>query len=259
MPDFRSFTLYTMLRTIIIDDEPNAVGLLALRLLQHCPQIDVVASCTSSHKGVQAILEHRPDLVFLDIEMPQMNGFEVLEAVSGVSFSLVFVTAYDKFALKAFRYSAVDYLLKPIDTQELVQAVQRVENSRKTAPEQIQHLKGQLSNGGKSLPDRIALPYQNGVAFVNLTDILYCESDDNYTKFYLADGQHYLATKPLRDIQELLEERDFLRVHRQYLINLSHIKKFVKGEGNYVVMTNGQSIPVSRTQKDRLMERFGWL
>ncbi len=248
-----------MIRAILIDDEPNAVGLLSLRLQQHCPQVVVVASCTSSQKGVQAILDHQPDVVFLDIEMPQMNGFQVLEAVAGVSFSLVFVTAYDRFALKAFRYSAVDYLLKPIDTHELIQAVERVEKNRKTAPEQIEHLRGQLTAPLKNLPDRIALPYQNGVAFVNLKDILYCESDDNHTKFYLADGQHYLATKSMREIQDLLEERDFLRVHRQYLINLSHIKKFVKGEGNYIVMTNQQSIPVSRTQKDRLMERFGWL
>lgn len=248
-----------MTRAIIIDDEPNAVGLLALRLSQHCPQIAVVASCTNSHKGVQAILDHRPDLVFLDIEMPQMNGFQLLEAVGGIPFSLVFVTAYDKFALKAFRYSAVDYLLKPIDTQELIQAVQRVEKQQKTAPEQIEHLKSQLGTHGKSLPDRIALPYQNGVAFVDMKDILYCESDDNYTKFHLGDGQYHMVTKPLREIQELLEERDFLRVHRQYLINLNHIKKFVKGEGSYVVMSNQQSIPVSRAQKDRLMERFGWL
>ncbi len=250
-----------MLHAILIDDEPNAVGLLALRLAQHCPQVTVVATCTNSQKGVQAILDHRPDLVFLDIEMPQLNGFQVLEAVAGVPFSLVFVTAYDKFALKAFRYSAVDYLLKPIDTQELVQAVDRVEKSRQTVPEQIEHLKVQLSqrNAPQPLPDRIALPYQNGVAFVHLNDILYCESDDSYTKFYLLDGQHYLATKSMREIQDLLEERDFLRIHRQYLINLNHIKKFVKGEGSYVIMANQQSIPVSRAQKDRLMERFGWL
>ncbi|MEO6286853.1 MAG: LytTR family DNA-binding domain-containing protein [Dyadobacter sp.] len=248
-----------MLRAIIIDDEPNAVGLLVLRLSQHCPQVEVVASCTGSQKGIQAILDHRPDLVFLDIEMPQLNGFQVLEAVSGLSFSLVFVTAYDKFALKAFRYSAVDYLLKPIDTQELVQAVGRVEQQRKLVPEQLEHLRQQFSNPGKTFPDRIALPYQNGVAFVDLKDILYCESDDNYTKFHLADNQYHLVTKPLRDIQELLEERDFQRVHRQYLINLNHIKKFVKGEGSYLVMSNSQTIPVSRAQKDRLMERFGWL
>ncbi|GAB3777047.1 LytTR family DNA-binding domain-containing protein [Spirosoma horti] len=248
-----------MLRAIIIDDEPNAVGLLSLRLSQHCPQIAMVASCTSSSKGIQAIIDYRPDVVFLDIEMPQQNGFHVLEAVSGIPFSLVFVTAYDKFALKAFRYSAVDYLLKPVDTQELIQAVSRVEKNRLTAPEQIAQLKKQLVSGSKSLPDHIALPYQNGVAFVNLKDILYCESDDNYTKFYVADGQQHLVTKSMRDIQDLLEERDFLRIHRQYLINLNHIKKFVKGEGSYVVMTNQQSIPVSRAQKERLIERFGWL
>lgn len=248
-----------MTRAIIIDDEPNAVGLLTLRLSQHCPQVEVIASCTNSHKGIQAILDHHPDLVFLDIEMPQLNGFQVLEAIGNVTFSLVFVTAYDKFALKAFRYSAVDYLLKPIDTQELIQAVGRVEKKQKVAPEQLEHLRQQLSGTPKPFPNRIALPYQNGIAFVDLKDILYCESDDNYTRFILNDGQQHLVTKSLREIQDLLEERDFLRVHRQYLINLSHIKKFVKGEGSYVVMANQQSIPVSRTQKDRLMERFGWL
>jgi two-component system LytT family response regulator len=248
-----------MIRAIIIDDEPNAVGLLSLRLEQHCPQVEVVSSCTSSHKGIQAILDQQPDVVFLDIEMPQMNGFQLLEAVGNVAFSLVFVTAYDKFALKAFRYSAVDYLLKPIDTQELIQAVGRVEKQHQTTPEQLGHLKQQFNNNGKHLPDKIALPYQNGVTFVAMNDIVYCESDDNYTKFFLTDGQHYLVTKPLRDIQELLEERDFLRVHRQFLINLNHIRKFVRGEGNYLIMSNQQSIPVSRGQKDRLMERFGWL
>lgn len=248
-----------MLRAIIIDDEPNAVGLLALRLSQHCPQVEVVASCTSSIRGLQAIFDHQPDVIFLDIEMPQMNGFQVLEAVADFSFALIFVTAYDKFALKAFRYSAVDYLLKPIDAQELKQAIGKVEKQRNTKVEQIDHLKQQWLNPTKSLPDRIALPYQNGVAFVELKDVLYCESDDSHTKFFLADGQHYLVSKTLKDIQDLLEERNFLRVHRQYLINLNHIKKFVKGEGSYVVMTNQQTIPVSRIQKDRLVERFGWL
>ncbi|GAB3998678.1 LytTR family DNA-binding domain-containing protein [Spirosoma daeguense] len=248
-----------MIRAVIIDDEPNAVGLLSLRLSQHCPQIDVVASCTNSHKGIQAIIDHEPDVVFLDIEMPQMNGFQLLEAVSGISFALVFVTAYDKFALKAFRYSAIDYLLKPIDTQELIEAVNRIEKQQKTTAEQLDHLKHQLAGSTKLLPDKIALPYQNGVTFVDLKDVIYCESDDNYTKFYVLDGPHYLVTKSMRDIQDLLETRGFMRVHRQYLINLNHIKKFVKGEGSYLIMNNQQSIPVSRAQKDRLMERFGWL
>lgn len=247
------------MRAIIIDDEPDAVELLAIRLTQKCPQVEVAATCTSSVKGVAAIIELRPDVVFLDIEMPQMNGFQVLEAVEGIPFALVFVTAYDKFALKAFRYSAIDYLLKPIDSNELIQAVSKIEKQKQTFKEQVTHLRSQYSNSTKPFPDKIALPYQNGVAFVSLTEILYCESDDNYTKFYLPDGQSYLVTKPLKEVQELLEERGFLRIHRQYLINLAHIKKFVKGEGSYVIMTNGQSIPVSRLHKERLVEHFGWL
>lgn len=247
------------MRAIIIDDEPDAVELLTIRLSQKCPQIEVVAACTGSIKGIAAIIEHRPDIVFLDIEMPQMNGFQVLEAVEGIPFALVFVTAYDKFALKAFRYSALDYLLKPIDSNELMQAVSKIEKQKQTSKEQVNHLKSQYTNASRSFPDKIALPYQNGVAFVKLADILYCESDDNYTKFYMPEGQFYLVTKSLKEVQELLEERGFLRIHRQYLINLNHIKKFVKGEGAYVVMTNGVSIPVSRLNKDRLAEYFGWL
>ncbi|GAB3048386.1 LytR/AlgR family response regulator transcription factor [Spirosoma pulveris] len=248
-----------MIHAIIVDDEPNAIGLLTLRLAQHCPQVKVVASCTSSRQSIQAILDYRPDLVFLDIEMPQLNGFQVLDAVSEVSFALIFVTAYDRFALKAFRYSAVDYLLKPVDTQELIEAVQKVEKGTKVVPEQMEHLRQQFYNPAKPLPDRIALPFQNGVTFVALKEIIYCEADDNYTKFHISDGQHYLVTKSLKEMQEVLEEREFLRIHRQFMINLNQIRKFVRGEGSYVIMNNGQSIPVSRSHRDRLVERFGWL
>ena len=128
-----------------------------------------------------------------------------------------------------------------------------------THPKQIQYLKQQFNNTSKSYPDRIALPYQNGVTFVQIQDILYCEADDNYTRFFLANGQQYLASKTLRDIQELLEEQDFLRIHRQYLVNVGQIRKFVKGEGSYLVMSNDQTIPISRGQKDKLIERFGWV
>lgn len=247
------------MKAIIIDDEPNAVDLLALRLAEGCPTITVVAGCTSSVAGVAAIRAHQPDVVFLDIEMPQMNGFQVLEAVSNLSFSLIFVTAYDKFALRAFKYSAIDYLLKPIDTQELLSAIARLEKQQFTHKEQVEHLKKQLTETHKPLTNKIALPYQNGVTFVYLKDVIYCESDSSYTTFHLADGQHYLVTKSLKDVQDLLEDQGFLRIHRQYIINLDHIKKFFKGEGSYLIMSNGQSIPVSRIQRDRLIEQFGWL
>ncbi len=247
------------MKAIIIDDESDAVELLQIRLGQYCPQVQVIAAHTSSTQGVAAIKELKPDLVFLDIEMPQMNGFQVLEAVENLSFALVFVTAYDKFALKAFKYSAIDYLLKPVESQELIRAVHRAEKQDRFVKEQIELLKQQLAQANKPSNDKIALPYQNGVTFVKLKDIVYCESDDNYTKFFLSDGQYYLITKSLKDIQELLEDRGFLRVHRQYIINLDQIKKFYKGEGSYLLMTNNKSIPISRMHKEKLIEQFGWL
>ncbi|WP_394992277.1 LytR/AlgR family response regulator transcription factor [Emticicia sp.] len=247
------------MKAIIIDDEPNAVELLVLRLAQKCPQIEVVAQFTNSVKGVEAIKLHQPDIVFLDIEMPQLNGFQVLEAVEDIPFHLIFVTAYDKFALKAFRYSAIDYLLKPIETQELIEAVSKVEKQIKTSKEQVNHFRNQYQNFNKTLPDKIALPYQNGVTFVAIKDIVYCEADNTYTKVFMNDGQHFLVTKTLLSIQEVLEEREFLRVHRQYIINLNQIKKYVKGEGNYLIMNNDKSIPIGRSQKDKLIEKFGWL
>ncbi len=247
-----------MLRAILIDDEQDCVKLLSLQLKMYCPQIEVVAECTKSEEGLRAIQSQQPDVVFLDIEMPRMNGFELLEKTGDLKFALIFVTAYDRFAVKAFRYSAIDYLLKPTDTKELKDAVQKIEG-RKTHQSQLDFAREQMGGMPKGLPERIALPYQNGVTFVNINDILYCEADDNYSKFYLANGEKLLATKTLRDIQEILEERSFLRVHRQFIVNLNQIKKFVRGEGNYLIMANDQSIPVARNQKEKLMQRFGWL
>ncbi len=249
----------SLLRAIIIDDEPDCVKLLSLQLKMYCPQIQVLAECTQSEEGLRKILEFSPEIVFLDIEMPNMNGFQLLEAVGELSFALVFVTAYDKFAVKAFRYNAIDYLLKPIDAKELVESIKKIEKQGKVDQQQIENLKHAYNSPLKVLPEKIALPFQNGVTFVKIADIIHCESDDNYTKFFLVNGQVYIISKTLRDIQEILEEREFLRVHRQYIVNLNQIKKFVKGEGNYLIMNNGQSIPVSRSQKDKLVERFGWL
>ncbi len=248
-----------MLQAIIIDDEPDNVKLLALQLRMYCPQVLVVAECTKSEEGLQKIQELKPDVVFLDIEMPRMNGFELLEKVGSLDFALVFVTAYDKFAVKAFRYSAIDYLLKPIDTKDLQDAIKKIENQSKVDSRQIEHLKQQYVSTHRILPDKMALPYQNGVTFVSVKDILYCEADDNYTKIIMQDGQSFLITKTMRDIQEVLEEREFLRVHRQYIVNLNLIKKYVKGEGNYIVMSNDKSIPIARNQKEKLIEKFGWL
>lgn len=246
-----------MLKAILIDDESDCVRLLAHELATHCPNVQVIGQTTSSEDGLRQIQVLRPDVVFLDIEMPRMNGFQLLEKLGNISFSLIFVTAYNEFAVKAFRFSALDYLLKPIDTLDLQAAVRKAEQQQRVDGRQIELLRSQLHN--QHLADKIAVPYQQGVIFLPVSDILYCESDSNYTKVMATQNRHYLLTRTLRDVQEVLEERNFLRVHRQYVVNLDHIKLFMKGEGAYLVMTNDVSIPVARNQKEKLVQRFGWL
>lgn len=245
------------LRTVIVDDEPNAVELLSLRLAENCPNVDIVAKCTSSSQAIESINRLKPNLVFLDIEMPNLNGFQILGAIEEINFAIIFVTAYDQFAVRAFRYNALDYLLKPLDTEELVQSVAKVQKKNVVNQSSLQNLQQQYLS--PFLPERIALPYQNGVIFAPIKDILYCESDNNYTRFFLINGQQHIVLKPLREIQELLEERDFIRIHRQFLVNINYIKKFVRGEGNYVIMDDEKSIPVARAQKEKLREKVGWL
>jgi two-component system, LytTR family, response regulator len=248
-----------MLKAIIIDDEPDCVKLLSLQLKLYCPQVLVAAECTDSEEGLMKIKELQPDMVFMDIEMPFMNGFQLLEKLGHIHFSLVFVTAYDQFAVKAFRYSALDYLLKPIDGKDLKAAVEKAQLRQWPQEQQLSLLKHQLHANGTAWPNKIALPYQNGVTFAEINNVVYCESDNNYTRIHTVDGSVYIIAKTLGDIQEVLEDRNFLRIHRQYLINLDHIKKYVRGEGNYLIMSNNQNIPVARNQKDKLKERFGWL
>jgi two-component system, LytTR family, response regulator len=266
------------MRCIIIDDEPDNGRVLTLQLARHCPQVEVAGQYTDSTEGLRGIQTLRPELVFLDIEMPIMNGFQLLEQLGPIPFHLVFVTAYDQYAVRAFRFSALDYLLKPVDTVDLVNVVRRAEQVR-TAPitavpatvhtpfagtlatwsEQVNLLRAHHPATATALPTKMALPHANGIAFVEISQILYAESDSNYTRFVLTGGETYLVSKTLGDVQEILESRDFLRVHRTYIVNLDHIKRLVKGEGTYLILSNGANIPVSRQQKERLLERFGWV
>jgi two-component system LytT family response regulator len=246
-----------MLKAIIIDDEPDCVALMALQLKQHCPQVQILLQTTKPEEGLQAIQKLEPDVVFLDVEMPRMNGFSLLEQLEDISFCLIFVTAYNEFALRAFRFSALDYLLKPLNITHLCEAVRKAEKRQRIDHRQLDMLRYQLKEG--QYPSKIAVPFQNGVVFVELKELVYCEADSNYTKLILTSGKSYLLSKTLREVQEVLEGRNFLRVHRQYLINLDHIKMYHKGDGSYLVMTGDVSVPVARNQKDRLVQKFGWL
>jgi two-component system LytT family response regulator len=246
-----------MLKAIIIDDEPDCVQLMTLQLKAHCPQVRVVLQTTQPEEGLEAIRDMEPDLVFLDVEMPRMNGFSLLEKLEEISFSLIFVTAYNEFALKAFRFSALDYLLKPVNTAHLCEAVRKAEKRHRVDGRQLDMLRHQLKEG--QLPSKIAVPSGSGVVFVELKELVYCEADSNYTRLFLVNGKNYLLSKTLREVQGVLEERNFLRVHRQYLVNLEHIKMYHKGDGSYLVMTGDVSLPVAKNQKDRLVQKFGWL
>ena len=243
------------LRTVIIDDEPDSTRLLQLQLNEHCPQVAIVGTFTSSLKALQELEMLQPNLVFLDIEMPVLTGFELLEKTGHLHFNVIFVTAYNQYALKAFRFNALDYLLKPIDSDDLIQATAKAEQQHKPTAAQL----SQLQKGLRGEPlTKIALPGQNGVTFIDLNEIIFCEASNNYTKIVITDRRHFIISKTLKDVQEVLEEEHFLRVHRQYLINLNHVKQLNRNEG-MLTMDNGEYIPIARAQKERLMERYRWL
>jgi two-component system, LytTR family, response regulator len=244
------------IRTIIIDDEPDCVNLLKFELAQHCEQIEVVGTFNSSTKALQEIVALEPDLVFLDIEMPIINGFEFLIELMPVSFKVIFVTAYNQFALKAFRFNAIDYLLKPFDVNDLIDAVEKADKLVHLSNFQVEKLQKELKGG---VIAKLAIPSQNGVSFIEIKDILYAEASNNYTKIVLLSGQEHLITKTLKDVQDVLEDLHFLRIHRQFIVNLNCIKQFFRGDNMYIVMENNINIPVARSHKEKLVEKFGWL
>ncbi|MBK8520688.1 MAG: LytTR family DNA-binding domain-containing protein [Ferruginibacter sp.] len=244
-----------LLKTIIVDDEPDSIELLKIELAAHCPQVAVAGTYTNSTKAVNDIEKLQPDLLFLDIEMPGMNGFELLEKILHLNFSIIFITAYNQYALKAFRFNALDYLVKPIDSIDLIEAVAKAEKKMKPTAAQLNLVQRQLRG---ELPNKIAIQGNNGITFIELNEIVYVEASNNYSRLLLTDKKLFTISKTLKDVQEVLEESHFLRVHRQYIINLNRVKQFNRNEG-ILTMDNGDHIPVARNQKERLVEKYGWL
>lgn len=244
------------MKALIIDDERHCVNVLAKLLTDYCPQVQIIGKTTVATEGVTLARQHKPDVLFLDIEMPVLNGFQVLDEISDLQFSLIFTTAYDSFAVKAIKYSALDYLLKPIDVKELISAVHKTEEKQALDNRQLELLRKQLYAPQRSMSDKIALPYQHGYTFIEIDAIVLCEADNNYTKVYLNNKEVHLITKTLGDVEEILEGHSFFRPHRQYLINLNHIKRFIKSEGTYVVMQNDINVPIARNKKDEFVLLF---
>ena len=246
-----------MIRCILIDDERNALEMMEWLLKTYCPSVEIVDMCTSAQQGIESINQHKPDVIFLDIEMPRMNGFDMLEQFDKLFFDVVFCTAYDQFAIKAFKYSALNYLLKPIDPDDLKNTVARIEE-RKSVPskEQFQLLLQNINQPVKTTPQRIALTTNDGMIFVPTNEILYCEAESNYTKVVLANGKKVVVSKVLKDIDEALSGPDFCRVHSSFLINVNRIKKYVRGDGGYLIMDDDANISISRNRRQEFMELF---
>jgi two-component system LytT family response regulator len=245
-----------MIKAIMIDDEIHCRKTLGMLLKEYCPGVQVTEQCDDAESGLTAIQRHKPHLVFLDIEMPNMNGFEMLEKLSEIHFEIIFTTSYDQYAIKAIRFSALDYLLKPVDPKELQRAVQKVaERLQHPLPQQLEILLQKLHQPASNI-QKIALPTMEGLQMIAVNSIISCASDSNYTVFFLKNKQKLIVSRPLKEIEEMLEEYSFLRVHNSHLVSLNEIDKYVKGEGGYLVMSDGSTIDVSRSKKETLLNKL---
>ncbi len=246
-----------MIKAILIDDEMHCLKTLAMLLKEYCANVQVLEKCNDAATGLKAIELHKPDIVFLDIEMPQMNGFEMLERLPHINFSVVFTTGYDQYAIKAFHFSALDYLLKPIEPKELINAVKKVEEQRHLPlAEQFEMLLKKI-NGINSGFNKIAVPTAEGFELVPATDVIYFEANDNYTYIFLKNKNKIIACRTLKKIEEQIQDYNFfVRVHNSYMVNLNEVVRYVRGEGGYLVMSNNISVNVSRSRKDDLLKFF---
>jgi two-component system LytT family response regulator len=247
-----------MYKALIIDDIDSARVTLADDLKTHCPLIEVVGEANSVKTGIAAILEKKPDVVFLDIELGDGLGFEILEIISHIDFQVIFTTGLDSYGIKAIKFSALDYLLKPINPEELVKAVAKLEHKYpgQNHNESIQLLLENLREV-KPHTKRIALNSADKVHMVNVSDIIRCESDGSYTIFYLVNKEQIVVTKNLKEYETLLEEYAFIRVHHSHLINFAYLKEYVKKDGGYAVMTDNSQVPVSFRKKNNLLGMMG--
>ena len=245
-----------MIKAIIVDDEPYCCEALATLLERYCPEVKVADICYSGEAAIAAIKEQKPQLLFLDIEMPQMNGFELLEKLPEINFELIFTTSYDQYAIRAIHFSALDYLLKPVDREELQKAVQKtISRLSSPLPQQLEILLQKINHSSVAV-QKIALPTMEGLQMVALDSIISCGSDSNYTVFFLKGKQKIIVSRTLKDVEEMLNEHSFFRVHHSYIVNMNEINKYIKGEGGYLIMSDGSSVDVSRSKKEFLLKRL---
>ena len=244
-----------MIRTIIIDDEKTSRDTLKGLLKRYCKNVEVVSEADGYKSGIEEIKKHNPDVIFLDIQMPDGSGFKLLEDIDNIDFEVIFSTAYDQFAIKAIKYSALDYLLKPINPEDLINSVEKLE---------LKIEKGKDNTGVKFLLNtikspatdtkKIVLSTSEGMHIVDIDNIIRCEAEDYYTKFFLKVGKVIMVSKTLKENEELLAEYNFIRPHKSHLVNLKYIKTFLRMDGGCIEMTDGSQIPVSRRKREQIVE-----
>jgi two-component system LytT family response regulator len=246
-----------MIQTIIIDDEKKCIALLQQQLQKSFPEVQVVATSSKPEEGIKLIRQHEPNLLFLDIEMPLKNGFQVLEATRDVAYDVIFTTAYQQYAINAIRFAALDYLLKPIEAEELAGAIGRYKSRHKKDQQQQQF--DLLFNNLKNITQpfhKISIATTEGIIFINTTDIVYIEASGSYSKVFLRNGDPVLTSKNLKEFEEMLSQQSFFRVHHSYIVNTNEIKRYLKGDGGFVIMSNAAELPVSKRRKEEFILRL---
>jgi two-component system LytT family response regulator len=246
-----------MIKSIIIDDEKHCIDALISDLSKYCSNVEVCATSTSAKEGIFAIKKLKPRLIFLDVEMPLINGFEMLEMLDNIDFCIIFTTAYDKFAAKAFRISAVDYLLKPIDENDLKNAVQKAEE-KILSSEGVINIQNLLHNIRQpAQQQKIAFPKREGYEFIAVENILYFHAEGAYTNVFLNNGKKFLVSKTLGDIEEMLPPEIFTRIHHSTIVNINAVTHYIRTDGGYVVINTNEKLMVSKARKEVLLERLG--
>ena len=245
------------IKAILVDDELNSLQNLQIKIQEYCPTVKVVGQSQNPEEAIRLIQLYKPDVIFLDIEMPRMSGFKMLEQIAEVDFEVIFITAYNHYAINAIRISAFDYLVKPVSIEELQQTVERLGNSSvRKIRERAENLKNNLANP-RSQEDHIAIPTNDGLEFIQIKQIIRIESSSNYSKLVLQNSQQMLVTRQLKDFEELLQDYRFYRVHHSHLVNLNFIARYVRGDGGQITMRNGDIIDVSRRKKEVFLKLIG--
>ncbi|MBF9255623.1 response regulator transcription factor [Pontibacter sp. 172403-2] len=239
------------LTAIIIDDEQNNIDNLFELLGKYCPEIDVLAIASSADVGIELIRQTAPELVFLDIQMPGKSGFDVLKAIDNYNFEVIFVTAYDQYGIKAIKFAAIDYILKPVDVEELQTAVKKaiIKRQEKRQNHQLENLLQLLQQRPTDTP-RIALPLAKETRFVKVDEIIRCESSNNYTTFYFIGGEKVIVSKPIYEYEEILDNYHFIRCHQSHLVNKKFIKSWIKDDGDFLLLEDKVHVPVSRQKRE---------